>query len=646
MAVTNIGLRISGTKQRQAGFAPLANAGVLAGGEGENMDRITTIAESPAYVIKHAAEYILYLLIDRRVRSFDADAPGVLSIALTIPSDSQLKDNKSPYTLLKEVYTTFVSNFMERASDGRNTFLNVDSRDSSLFRDIVSNYSLEPRRSAYVTMNPAGLSGVVCVSEDNMEDFFRNTQYKEFALFKDVEVGTSCLGQVTPGLDRLQIPLPAASYEVWVNGNNTGDTMVSPTDFYRASVAPTKFYTYESVDFTLGELLNASNGQLLKNNSRILLEPDKNRISCTLKKFDILYDLSVEWKEKEYGCRNAIEEYARRGNLRLMLEQEDITRALYSQELLSFRAIEVNGKNVSIVPSRIVGDYTVDASSPRMDDVNHRIIVLITAGKRAVKPVDYGTKHKDNDRRRPIGNNPKDDPDYFKRSDEQEQIPSQSKQAKPNIDLKSFGLGAVVGLLLGLAIWFLIGLIGGDEKKDSGKKDEVENEELAGDNKDSSEEQSATTFKDRMISIDDGKPEEEEEEEEKKEAKQQEDVSGGTENTGSSASKENVTIKEKKDKKIVEKENNAEIRQKQEAKDKIVSMINNSKRLALIQNDPAYKLLDPNDQTTVDNVVKHYKNNEDLRKTINKELKRTSDHIDKFEDLRSIQTRLWVHNIK
>ena len=51
MATPIIGLRIAGTKQRQAGFAPLVNVGVLAGGEGDNMDRVTLVAEKPAYII-------------------------------------------------------------------------------------------------------------------------------------------------------------------------------------------------------------------------------------------------------------------------------------------------------------------------------------------------------------------------------------------------------------------------------------------------------------------------------------------------------------------------------------------------------------------------------------------------------------------
>ena len=47
----------------------------------------------------------------------------------------------------------------------------------------------------------------------------------------------------------------------WASPCFTGyEIKVSRSDFLR----DTKFYTYESVDFTLGELLSTSNGQLLK----------------------------------------------------------------------------------------------------------------------------------------------------------------------------------------------------------------------------------------------------------------------------------------------------------------------------------------------------------------------------------------------
>lgn len=470
-----IALRIAGTKQRRAGFAPLVTVGVLAGDEGANMYRSTIVAERPAYIVKHAPGYILYQLIDRGAKPFDADANGVLSIALTISSNAQMANGKSPYTLLSEVYRMFVDTYMEPTSDGRLSFIDTDN-NNDIFREIVSRYRLEERKTTYIPMAQQGLTGVVCVPQEKLSDFFINTQYKEFASFKDIEVGISCHNQITPGLEQLQIPLPPASYEVWVNEINTGATMSSPADTYLASSPDTKFYTYESVEFSLSELLNAPNGQLIKKNSRIIIEPDRNRISCTLKRFDILYDLSVEWKEKDPGCRKAIEENAKEGKIRLMLDDQNITPILYSQDLLSLRASAIHGKAITINPWD-KGGYDIHAFL-RTDDIKHKIIVIMTVGKKD-KVGDSGYSSPITGKTNRITNSDKtiDDPDYFKGGNRTEETPSQPNQKKGMIDLKSFGLGVVVGLLLGLAIWFLIGLIGGDEKKGSDKKVESKSEE-------------------------------------------------------------------------------------------------------------------------------------------------------------------------
>ena len=208
MATPKIGLRISGTKQRRGGFQPLVAVGVLAGDVANKMDRVPLVAEKPAYVVRHAPDYALYMLIDRRVKSFDADASGVLTIALTIPSDSQLADKKSPYTLLQEIYNTFLSNYMTRLSDGRDSFLDKDA-ETEIFRQIVERYPLERRRRALVPMAPKCSTGTLRVPKDRLEDFFRDTNYREFMKFCDIEVGTECA--CSPGLENLEISKSVAS---------------------------------------------------------------------------------------------------------------------------------------------------------------------------------------------------------------------------------------------------------------------------------------------------------------------------------------------------------------------------------------------------------------------------------------------------
>ena len=158
---SQIALRIAGTKERKAGFAALVIVGVLDGGEGENMDRVTLISEKPSFVIKQTPEYVLYQLIDRKVTSYDVDTPGILSIAVTIPAKKRLA-TKSPYSLLMEVYSLFRSTYMKGNLDGRDSFINTDIK-KDLFDDIVKKYNddLTDGRTAYVSMNPQGLTGII-----------------------------------------------------------------------------------------------------------------------------------------------------------------------------------------------------------------------------------------------------------------------------------------------------------------------------------------------------------------------------------------------------------------------------------------------------------------------------------------------------
>ncbi len=303
---SQIALRIAGTKERKAGFAALVIVGVLDGGEGENMDRVTLISEKPSFVIKQTPEYVLYQLIDRKVTSYDVDTPGILSIAVTIPAKKRLA-TKSPYSLLMEVYNTFRSTYMKETLDGKDSFVNVDVK-KDLFDDIVKRYNddLTDGRTAYVSMNPQGLTGIICVPADKLDDFFRDTQYPEFRKYKDIEIGTSCQSQATPELAGLEIPRPV-NYEVWVNGKSVSFSLSKEKDGYTASVPATSTHEYESVSFTLGELLGAKDGQLQKGDGSVIsLDAAHERIDCQLKKKEIKYLVRLGWVNLSETARTEI----------------------------------------------------------------------------------------------------------------------------------------------------------------------------------------------------------------------------------------------------------------------------------------------------------------------------------------------------
>ena len=445
MAVTSqIALRIAGTKQRQAGFAPLVTVGVLAGGEGNNMDQVPLVNDKPGYIIKHAEDYILYLLIDRRVKSFDADAPGVLSIALSLARDVQLAGGRSPYTLLKEVYETFRSTYMTPVGDDRDSFVNTDI-DNEIFREIIQRYPVEKRVGAFIPMNASGLSGTLCVPEDKMEAFFRDTQYPEFAAFKDIHVSNSC--QNYPGLEGREIPRPV-SYEIYVNGAPTGKKLVRPDDMYQSGLQSTKYIEYSNISFTLNEVLKAPDYTLQIGTASVKLDPATSQIQCTIPKRDIMYKVVLVCSGGNENDQRAVSNEIKNGNIRVLMDSEDIT------ELKEIKAAEQVGKEFTTYPKST--EKFLFTVKPTIDPAKRELRVKILITRKAITPAPQPRPT-----RQPLQpqNNftPEPAPPY------DDERPT-SFMGRLGMDWKSLILGLILGLLLGIAGGWYIGSAGQDAK--------------------------------------------------------------------------------------------------------------------------------------------------------------------------------------
>lgn len=321
-----IAMRIAGTKLRQGGFVPLATMGVLPAGEADNMDRVPLISETPSYIVKHTADYVLYLLMDLRVKSVDSSAFGVLSIAVSISKGAQLADGKSPYTLLRELYETFLRKYMMPSAEGYYVFLNRDA-DDDVFRAIVNRYPLEARRSPYIEMTGGaqGVSGMLCVPEDKMEEFFRDTHYPEFARFKELEVGSAC--STTPGLERIQIPRPVV-YRVMVNGEETNKRLSDPSDTFRSNLRNTQFSEFTNVSFTLQELLSAPNQTLEIGQSRVVLDAANAVIRCTVheEKFSYRFVFDWQWNGLSDDEKDEVRSYFIDGKVKLLFGGFDLSK--------------------------------------------------------------------------------------------------------------------------------------------------------------------------------------------------------------------------------------------------------------------------------------------------------------------------------
>lgn len=368
MTTPRIGLRISGTKQHNDGLQPLVAVGVLAGSGANDMNRVPLLDEKPVYVLKHASDHALYMLIDRRVKSFDADAPGVLAIALTIPSDSRLAGKKSPFTLLQEIYDTFKSNYMTRLSDGRDSFIDKDA-ESGIFQQIIDRYSLETRPRPLVPMTQQCPTGMLKVPKDKLEAFFRDTNYDEFRKFCDIEVGTECA--CSPGLDKLDIPkLPL--YELWFNGQRTGR-------YFRQKQGEDTLKIEKQgnppIYITLKELMEAPNHRVKLDGITIELDMTSDRILFSTQQ-SVPTRLAFEWNPDDENAKSEALAMIRNGRLKIKLGQNDVSRFVVSGE-----QVEVDSENIDDIPVTIspesTSKYEFNVSKEIIEQDNQKLLLII-----------------------------------------------------------------------------------------------------------------------------------------------------------------------------------------------------------------------------------------------------------------------------
>ena len=460
-----ITLYIGGTKQRQAGFADLAIIGVFPVGEFKNMDRATLIAEKPVWSIKHTSDYILYQLIDRRVKSFDADANGVLSIAITIPNDMQLADCKSPYSLLKTVYDKFRNEYMSPYSDGRDTFLDIKTENEG-FQEIISQYSLEPRKGRYVVMNGT-LTGTLCVPQNKMEDLFRDSQYAEFANYKDIEIGSNC--PTTMGLELLEIPRPV-SYEIYVKGIRQPESLSKLSDAYITRLNDTEDYKYQNISFTLGDLMASENGIYTQGASSVKLDKENRRILCDVQRVEIRYKGTLRFIGKQ-GNKDIVKRAIENGEIRINFGSSNLMDYQTSGLEFELPAKLLRNTSFSITPNKTRQGFILSViPSIEQELQSITIEVTIREEEKKVVPSSVPVTHSGNKN----GNKSSGYNKQFDNQKDQEEDPNlieERKRKESEKRKKLLIIGFVVGfvsalVLSGLGFGVYLMLKGKDTEKD------------------------------------------------------------------------------------------------------------------------------------------------------------------------------------
>lgn len=370
--ISPISLRIAGTKVRKSGFNSLCTVGVPPENEKQGMDRSTLVKSDPSFVFKHTPDYVFYMVVDRRVKPVGTDADGVLSIAVNFPANKMLADGKSPYTLLMELYEAFRQNYMRPMADGRYAFIDTYV-ESTAFEQILQRYALTDQTLRYVPMVPDGLTAQLQVPTALMPVFLSDTQYPEFARFKDVEVGEDCM--TTPGLENLEIPRPV-KYEVWENNVNTGK-LIKSTDYYTTSVADTPYETFRNVTFSIAEI--PEGGVLKRDGATIQFDVKAGRVNCIVSSEAVTYTLrllisgSCTQEEKDL-----LKSKIANNEITFKLNNwENINEALLKG--LKIRARDAVNARVSNMPLKL-GRFHL-FTEVKVDDVRREMLVILNANE-------------------------------------------------------------------------------------------------------------------------------------------------------------------------------------------------------------------------------------------------------------------------
>lgn len=347
-----IALLIKGNITAGGGMQPLIAIGVFPKDVADNMDTAPKVPERLSYKIRHGNTDITYTMTDVNVRSAKSSRGGRLVIGISIPCDMRLKDGKSPYWLLKDIYRTFVELHMTTGSDGFHTFKDQDLSNEP-FRTLMDSYELEVRSTkGYRRMSEfnAGETGIVSVqTEESLAELMRDSQYPEFTGYSQIEAGLSCVPTVN-----IRIPRPR-KYRVYLNGVYKNVDLTDARDAFNSAdyLLDTKYQTWDHVGFQLEELLDSLDGTLY--GGRIRISKEEERIDCEVSKQDKRFEFTAEIKPALGGspdnvgkARKALQE----GKLSITLGGEDI-----SDRFVSGDKIIVHGNYMEKLPQLSTKGY-------------------------------------------------------------------------------------------------------------------------------------------------------------------------------------------------------------------------------------------------------------------------------------------------
>ena len=282
MALESIQYCIAGSVKSSDGFGTICSYGYYPNETIDRMDK-WQLGETQVYWLHHNEKYVSYSLRENRILPLGSSRGASFTFNLRISTDKQLENNVSPFTMLKDMYDSFMGEFMTTTLDGvrftpkSSQEINNSEKVSKFVEKVLGKYQIGNRVGAFPEpMNPDGKTGILKLPKEKLEDFFRDTCYHEFSNFCNIEIGSAC--ETSPELVGVLDNIPRVkTYSIWVREENkeyekTGKILSStnPDTYCSATLPASDTKEYPTVRFSLNKLLSAKDNRITEQDGSIV----------------------------------------------------------------------------------------------------------------------------------------------------------------------------------------------------------------------------------------------------------------------------------------------------------------------------------------------------------------------------------------
>ena len=360
MALESIQYCIAGSVKSSDGFGTICSYGYYPNETIDRMDK-WQLGETQVYWLHHNEKYVSYSLRENRILPLGSSRGASFTFNLRISTDKQLENNISPFIMLKDMYDSFMGEFMTTTLDGvrftpkSSQEINNSEKVSKFVEKVLGKYQIGNRVGAFPEpMNPEGKTGILKLPKEKLEDFFRDTCYHEFSNFCNIEIGSAC--ETSPELVGVLDNIPRVkTYSVFVRDKynkeyeNSGKILSSttPDSYCSASLSVSDTKEYPTVRFSLNKLFSAKDNRITESDGSTV-ELQDGRINCSLVPKEINYKVFVEVN----GASRDVNSFKNSSLAKITVNDEPVNLQLAYSSVRGFEmpASSVIDKKVSVTP--------------------------------------------------------------------------------------------------------------------------------------------------------------------------------------------------------------------------------------------------------------------------------------------------------